>query len=576
MRNTDFFKYDDRLTGLYFVIQKNNIYLVHDVEEQSELKVHFRYVSDNFSGALHPKFLHTLNKANFKRYYKKKNFRSFIGDCYSFLSLQQSSSQEKKEMPSDQMQIDYQMDVDFQEQDESFSKGDEEQNNESINNSKVVKTSLQSTIDVSGELNTSSNEIKPQSNIISVRPEVIFPGEDHNIFLQQRTTITRSFTTQDMANIKEIRNFADSCLIRLTYVSECLEFLMNLKNNLSALQKFDMIFNEEPIINSIHRKAVIKAFSIQSSRYIQQKKTSAVDIKIGVRLAYLICKFGISIKSTILKLGYKALRSGSFSEKEALFIAKRTNDDECFILPGLFVQLCRKYSITVVENRFIANNLAPTNICLICQKHITKFCDVHDTLAICGPPIFYMPALSSESIKECNEVANEDLARFLGQNWINDICISEYAELLRPLTQKIIYSSHVLTCNSDEFTINESLYVDSMFSKSCLFPVHRDGNHWALVYVDIATCKIEYFDGLSRPSRNLELLFKISYPKIYWFVFQEKTFQKQTNTFDCGILLLEIMRYICLNDVSPQGVDTRYLRYLFLSEILEKKIKTFY
>ncbi|XP_018493709.1 uncharacterized protein LOC100899261 [Galendromus occidentalis] len=191
-------------------------------------------------------------------------------------------------------------------------------------------------------------------------------------------------------------------------------------------------------------------------------------------------------------------------------------------------------------------------------------------------------------------VSSEDLRSLIGLNWLNDVVINVYLNLIvnrsrddPRLPRVYSFNTFFLECYSKHGYADVSKWTrrDDIFAQDIvLVPVHRT-NHWAMAIIDMRQKMIKYMD--SQGNRNddcLEMLRdyladEISHKKKselnfdQWRLSNEQDIPLQQNGSDCGVFALKYADYAARDaKIDFTQEDMPYYREMMIYEIAQSMI----
>jgi sentrin-specific protease 1 len=162
------------------------------------------------------------------------------------------------------------------------------------------------------------------------------------------------------------------------------------------------------------------------------------------------------------------------------------------------------------------------------------------------------------------ELKDNDIETLNVGRCLNDSIINFYMQILKEKAKMslFIFSSYfytVLTLKGYEGV--KKYKPEWLDSDQLLFPIHVDGCHWALVWVNLTDMKMRYWDSLQNDGtqimNNIENFIQQSWleetEEINTFNKKNVKFGIQPNNVDCGVIMLWIAK--CLTLQIPRDFD---------------------
>ncbi|XP_064489857.1 sentrin-specific protease 1-like [Ornithodoros turicata] len=191
-------------------------------------------------------------------------------------------------------------------------------------------------------------------------------------------------------------------------------------------------------------------------------------------------------------------------------------------------------------------------------------------------------------------VTVEDIHTVLRHNWLNDVVIDVYMQLITDMAKKKEGASNIHALTTHFFSVLRSTgykaieqwteNVDLFSYRLVLVPVH-DVDHWSLAVLNIQAKQIDFYDSLGRRNEDccqilIDFLQREHRRKTgrklspdTWGSNSVRNIPTQTNTYDCGA-------FVCLYaECIGRGIpfefssnDLPKLRYRIAYEILQGRL----
>ena len=193
------------------------------------------------------------------------------------------------------------------------------------------------------------------------------------------------------------------------------------------------------------------------------------------------------------------------------------------------------------------------------------------------------------------KLTTDDLQTLDGSNWLNDMVINQYLNLIQQRNDADTSLPSMLALNTfvhnilDEDGLEEGekrmegwFKIDLRTKDLIICPINKN-HHWTLIVIDTNRKRINYFDSLrgSRKSsgapklikRFIESYYKKKGEDVVFMIKIRQDTPVQTNGVDCGVFALKCAERIaagCTLNFSQQ--DAKDLRLSMRREILEGKL----
>ena len=193
------------------------------------------------------------------------------------------------------------------------------------------------------------------------------------------------------------------------------------------------------------------------------------------------------------------------------------------------------------------------------------------------------------------KLTTDDLQTLDGSNWLNDMVINQYLNLIQQRNDADTSLPSMLALNTfvhnilDEDGLEEGekrmegwFKIDLRTKDLIICPINKN-HHWTLIVIDTNRKRINYFDSLrgSRKSsgapklikRFIESYYKKKGEDVVFMIKIRQDTPVQTNGVDCGVFALKCAERIaagCILNFSQQ--DAKNLRLSMRREILEGKL----
>jgi len=214
-----------------------------------------------------------------------------------------------------------------------------------------------------------------------------------------------------------------------------------------------------------------------------------------------------------------------------------------------------------------------------------------DVKAVAEKVLCHVDAEEKPTVQIKNNITNKDLETLEKTNWLNDVIINHYMELLCCEAEEIGFSYKAISSFLLEHITNESkrkdkkkhvLPSDWLEFDHLLIPIYYE-DHWFLLLVNILSRTANVFNSFETSKREkkqvkiiLDYMDKHSDnnddDRVNWTVnYNHK--HKQDNTYDCGVYVCMFARSIIFKikqDIEKQHV-TSYREWM-KNEIIEGKL----
>lgn len=203
----------------------------------------------------------------------------------------------------------------------------------------------------------------------------------------------------------------------------------------------------------------------------------------------------------------------------------------------------------------------------------------------------HSPAQSEPSLVSysAGPVTASDMDTLQGHNWLNDVVINSYMELLNLHHERrgiLAFNSYFYTQLSTGYhrVARWTRQTDVFAFRRLIFPINTDNLHWSLAVINLPLQRCEYFDSLG--GSNSQCLERLRgwlqrqsvvrarpLPLAEWENIEHEC-PSQTNGFDCGVFTLRFAERVALGKrLDFTQADMPQARKFIAEELLAMQLR---